>query len=150
MMIVGHTGFCSVLVGNQSFSRVIYTFYQPKENETAKEAKLTAVARECWATARGEMLRFLSSVRGGLLYWQGHGDAKDYTIDPLINDVLRQLPRNELRLAAREMLAEDREGEFACRVLGDFETAEDLPFLHTKLQNTHLHTAVRKAMEGIQ
>ena len=57
--------------------------------------------------------------------------------------IVSQLPRVELRFAARYMLIKGIETEFACRILGDLGTTEDLPYLHTELNNRDKHTVVK-------
>ncbi|GAI50700.1 unnamed protein product, partial [marine sediment metagenome] len=108
---------------------------------------------QSWLEARGEMLELMCRVGGGLLYTRKTGnsfDSESITIKPVIDSIIRQLPGIELRSAAKDMLIKGIETEFACRILGDLGTAEDLPYLHTKLSNRDAHTVVKNAMERIQ
>jgi len=111
------------------------------------------VIAQCWLEAKGEMLVLMSRLQGVLLYTRKTTDADDFesfSIKPVVDKIISQLPVAELCLAARNMLNIEIETEFACRVLGDFGTVEDLPYLHAKLNNRDLHTVVKNAMERIQ
>lgn len=120
--------------------------------EVKAEDYKTKIA-QCWLEAKGEMLELMCRVGGGLLYTRKTGDPFDsesITIKPIVDNIISQLPRVELRFAARDMLIKGIETEFACRILGDLGTTEDLPYLHTKLNNRDKHTVVKNAMERIQ
>lgn len=120
--------------------------------EVKAEDYKTQIA-QCWLEAKGEMLELMYRVGGGLLYTRKTGnsfDSESITIKPEIDNIISQLPGVELRSAARDMLIKGIETEFACRILGDLGTAEDLPYLHTKLNDRVIHTVVKSAMERIQ
>ncbi len=108
---------------------------------------------ECWLESKGEMLELMCRVSGGLLYSRetSHSlDSDDFTINPVVDSIISQLPPAELRIAARDMLIKGTEARFACRVLEDIGTIEDLPYLHKKLGNSDIYENVKNAMERIQ
>jgi hypothetical protein len=120
--------------------------------EVKAEDYKTKIA-QCWLEAKGEMLELMCRVGGGLLYTRkttNPFDSESITIKPVIDNIISQLPSSELSIAARGMLIKGIDTEFACRVLGDVGTVEDLPHLHAKLNNPDIHNTVKNAMERIQ
>ena len=109
---------------------------------------------QCWLRSKRRNVRiYVPLGNGKALYTKNTASSfngESFSIQPVVDKIICQLPGAELRLAARNMLNKERETEFASRVLGDFGTAEDLPSLHAKLNNRAMHDIVKKAMEQIQ
>ncbi len=108
---------------------------------------------QCWNDAKGDMLKLMSKIGGGVLYTPKtniSSNPESVTIKPIIDKIIIQLPRAELRFAARDMLAKGVEPRFACLLLGDIGIAEDLPSLHAKLNEENMRSVAEIAMGRIQ
>lgn len=115
------------------------------------ETDLTKLILICWNMAKVEMLRFLSRIKGGLLYYPGECKTGAlYSIDVVIDDMVLRLPREEARSAACEILGENWGSDFGFSVIGALGTSEDLPLLHAKLQNIQFRESAKKAIDRIQ
>ena len=111
---------------------------------------LKQIARECWSASGGEMLGFLSTIKGGIIYSPAGSEIVDYEPQSAISDLIGGLPTGEVREAAREMLTPGWHADFACQVLNLVGNQEDLPFLRTKLQSPGLREPVLRVIEHIQ
>ena len=68
----------------------------------------------------------------------------------LVKEVRKEIAESNNLISILRKLIKGIDTEFACRVLGDVGTVDDLPHLHAKLNNPDIHNTVKNAMERIQ
>lgn len=107
---------------------------------------------QCWRDSRGEMLEFLCHLGSGILYTRTPNNTsfESFSIQPVIDKIISDLPRAELIICVRDLLKVGIETKFACRILGDIGTTEDLPYLHKYLNNPEMHEIIINTMQRIQ